>query len=284
MRDPEEESLSAIIARLNERFGTDWTEEDRLVFEAAAGDLVNDAELQNQAINNDAATFRNLIFPGRYEKALLGRLDKNADLIYSYLDSDELQSSIMDVFAVEVQKRATVARQRTCPIGDLLGPDRESLYLEYKSTLRWDIKAQKKGSIPEDAVIKTIVGFANAPFGGTLLVGVADDGTVHGLEDDYATFSKRGERGDQDLWGQHLGNLIRSRLGDSVVGLINWEFHSNGDDLARVSIDPCQFPVYETKGGDQVFWSRTPVSTIAVTEIEERDRIIARRWGSSGGV
>ena len=30
LSDPDEERLSQIIARLNERFGTDWTEEDRL--------------------------------------------------------------------------------------------------------------------------------------------------------------------------------------------------------------------------------------------------------------
>ena len=56
--DPEHERLSQIIARINERFGTDWTDEDRLVFEAAAGDLVADIEIQNQAVNNDEATFR----------------------------------------------------------------------------------------------------------------------------------------------------------------------------------------------------------------------------------
>ena len=105
-----------------------------------------------------------------------------------------------DIYAVEVHRRATVARQRTCPIGDLLGADRESQFLEYKSTLRWDIRQQRKGGHPEDAVLKTIAGFGNSPTGGTLLVGVADDGTVHGLEDDFATFSKRGERGDHDLW------------------------------------------------------------------------------------
>ncbi|MDG1878573.1 MAG: ATP-binding protein [Acidimicrobiales bacterium] len=159
------------------------------------------------------------------------------------------------------------------------GPDRESLYLEYKSTLRWDIKQQVKSKIPEDAAIKTIAGFANAEHGGTLLIGVADDGSVYGLENDYATFSKRGERGEQDLWGQHLQNLIRSRLGDAALALVSWEFHTNGDDLARVNIEPADFPILERKGDDEVFWQRTPVSTIAVTDPVDRDRIIARRWG-----
>ncbi len=279
LSDPEQERLSQLIARINERFGTDWTDEDRLVFEAAAGDLVGDAEIQNQAANNDEATFRDHVFPERYLKALLSRRDRNSELIYDYLDSDELQAEVMDIFAAGVQRRAIVARQRTCPIGDLLGPDRESQHLENKSTLRWDIHDQSKGGAIEDAAIKTIAGFANSEFGGTLLIGVADDGTVHGLEDDYATFSKRGDRGDHDLWGQHLQNLIRTRLGDSTLALVSWKFHTiNGDHLARISIDPANHPIHERKGDEQIFWLRTPTSTIAINDPQEQDRIIARRW------
>ena len=280
--DPDHERLSQIIARINERFGTDWTDEDRLVFEAAAGDLVADAEIQNQAVNNDEATFRDHVFPERYLKALLSRRERNSELIFSYLDSEELQAEVMDIFAVEVQRRATVARQRTCPIGDLLGADRESEFLEYKSTLRWDIHQQHKGGAVEDAAVKTIAGFANSDFGGTLLVGVADDGTVRGLEDDYATFSKRGDRGDQDLWGQHLQNLIRSRLGDAALSLVTWEFHTiNGNHLARISIAPSNHPVQDHRDGQDTFWLRTPTSTIAITDPKQRDQVIARRWGTT---
>ncbi len=165
-------------------------------------------------------------------------------------------------------------------IGDLLGPDRESLYLEYKSTLRWDVNAQRKGGVTEDAAVKTIAGFANSRFGGTLLIGVADDGSVHGLEDDYDTFTERGERGDQDLWGQHLQNLIRSRLGDAALDLTDWEFHTvDGKQLARISIEPSGHPINERKGDQEVFWNRTPTSTLAITDPAERDKIIARRWG-----
>ena len=93
------------------------------------------------------------------------------------------------------------------------------------------------------------------------------------------TFSKRGERGDRDLWGQHLKNLL-DRLGKSAATLVDWEFHTiNGGEIARISVDPSDHPVYETKAGQQVFWWRTPVSTDAVADDAERQRIIARRWG-----
>lgn len=165
-----------------------------------------------------------------------------------------------------------------CPIGELIGPDREDRFLEYKSTMRWDVKKGEKAKYLEDAIVKTIAGFANSPYGGTLLVGVTDDGAVHGLEDDYAAFSKRGERGDHDLWGQHLKNLL-DRLGKSAATLVDWEFHSiDGADIARISVDPSDHPVYDRKGDQQVFWWRSPVSTDAVEDNADRDRIIARRW------
>ncbi len=74
--------------------------------------------------------------------------------------------------------------------------------------------------------------------------------------------------------------FIRSRLGDAALSLVSWEFHTNGDDIARISIDPADFPVYERKDDAETFWNRTQVGTIAVTDDEERARIIARRWGS----
>ncbi len=186
---------------------------------------------------------------------------------------------MVEEYRPDIYRRARVARQRTCLIGELVGPDREDLYLEYKPTMRWDLRTAQKAAYLEDAVVKTIAGFANSHYGGTLLVGVADDGSIVGLEPDYATFSKRGQRGDHDLWGQHLSNLL-ARLGHSAASLVDWEHHQiDGDDVARISVDPSPHPVHDTKGDQPAFWWRDAVGTKAVIDETERDRIIARRWG-----
>lgn len=105
-------------------------------------------------------------------------------------------------------------------------------------------------------------------------------GGIYGLEADYATFSRRGERGDHDLWGQHLKNLL-ARLGASAAALVDWDFFTiEGKDLCRVSIVPSDHPVYEARGEEQIFWWRTPVGTDRITDARERDRLIARRWAS----
>lgn len=281
--EPEPETLSTIIERFNERYGTDWSDADRLFIDAIEEDLVNDERNQLEAAANDLAAFK-VGFDNRYLDAIAARLDRNEKVAFDLLDDAEKRATIEAEYLPRIYARARVARQRTCPIGELLGPDREDLYLEYKSTLRYDIRAEShKTAIPEKAAIKTIAGFLNSEHGGTLLIGVADDGTIYGLEADYNTFSKRGRRGDHDLFGQHLQNLLASRLGDAAASLVTWEFHTNGDDLCRVSVEPADFPVYEGTGhDDRTFWWRYPTGTKAVSDEQERQRIIRRRFGNGG--
>ncbi|MFV0318498.1 MAG: type I restriction endonuclease, partial [Microthrixaceae bacterium] len=276
-QDPDEMPLSEIIARINERFGTNISETDRLFTDQIADDIVADPQIQVEAAANDEAAFA-VGFDRTWTNALTGRLASNEKFGFQLLDDDELRAALLEEYRPDIYQRARVARQRTCPIAELIGPDRQDRLLEYKSTLRWDVKLAKKAGYIEDAVVKTIAGFANSPYGGTLLVGVTDDGEIHGLEDDYASFSKRGERGDRDLWGQHLKNLV-DRLGKSAATLVDWEFHTiDRRDIARISVAASDHPVYDTKGDQQVFWWRNPVGTDAIDDETERDRIIARRW------
>ena len=193
--EPEQETLSTIIQRLNDRFGLDLGERDMVHVEAMVEDMADQPDTQLRARANSFESFM-VSFDNDFVSTAVNRIDRNEQLVGRLLDNPELRGAISDIYAVDIYRRARVAGQRTCPIGELLEPDREDEFLEFKSTLRWDIKQDSaKTGIPEKAVIKTIAGFLNARHGGTLLVGVADDGSLYGLEDDYASFSKRGERG-----------------------------------------------------------------------------------------
>src|ERR1700736_4234749 len=60
----------------------------------------------------------------------------------------------------------------------------ESKTLEFKSTLRWNLKEDRRDDKAiTHAVLKTIAAFLNTD-GGDLLVGVADDGSIIGIERD----------------------------------------------------------------------------------------------------
>ncbi len=76
----EPEPLSAIIERINSAYGTNWTDADRLVFDAAVADLVADETVQVTAANNTPENF-NVVFPEMFQKALLGRIDRNAEVV-----------------------------------------------------------------------------------------------------------------------------------------------------------------------------------------------------------
>jgi len=84
---------------------------------------------------------------------------------------------------------------------------REGFNLEFKETARWDVREQKTGKHIQATIAKTIAGFMNAE-GGTLLIGVRDDGTIAGLDPDYETLRKK----SSDDFELFLRQLIENSL------------------------------------------------------------------------
>ncbi len=90
----------------------------------------------------------------------------------------------------------------------------ESEILEFKSTLRWNLKTNKPDREIELAVMKTIVAFLNSE-GGILLVGIADGGKAVGIGADG--FSSN------DKFLLHFNNLIKNHIGLEFASLIDFE-------------------------------------------------------------
>ncbi len=101
--------------------------------------------------------------------------------------------------------------------------------VEFKSTLRTNLHTGKRDSAMEHAVVKTIAGFLNQK-GGTLIIGVHDDGTAVGVEAD--------EFGSEDKMNLHLTNLVNSQLGEAVWANIHANFEDFGS--ARVMAVRCE--------------------------------------------
>ena len=287
--DPEPEALSAIIDRLNSQYGTDWNDADRLVFDAALADMVADKGVQLTAANNTPENF-GVVFPEMFQKALLGRMDRNEKVVFKFLDDQDLASDVAKVYATLAQASAMVAYQEHCPIGELLTGE-EGAHLEYKSTLRTSASTGEKMPVLETAVIKTVAAFANSREGGTLLIGVADDGTVHGLASDYATLHKDG-KDDRDLFLLHLNQLLTNSLGLAAAAEVKTYLHTiDGQDLCRVHTPPSKFPVEANikveKNGQMVkktaFYVRIGNGTREIPDGPEKQKLIAGRWGSPIG-
>src|SRR4029079_10977532 len=78
--------------------------------------------------------------------------------------------------------------------------------LEFKSTLRWSFNENRKDNRGvTHAVLKTIAAFLNTE-GGDLLIGVADNGSVVGIEHDQLE--------TDDKFMLHLAQVVRNGLGD----------------------------------------------------------------------
>lgn len=80
----------------------------------------------------------------------------------------------------------------------------ESDRLEFKSTLRWNLKTDKAGKEIELAALKTIAAFLNSD-GGALMVGVADNGKILGIDVDRLENDDKFLRHFSGLFNQHIG-------------------------------------------------------------------------------
>lgn len=137
----------------------------------------------------------------------------------------------------------------------------ESSVVEFKSTGRKNLRTGEKDPAIEYAVLKSIAGFMNAS-GGTLLVGVDDDGRAVGIEQDYPF---QGNKRDTDGWGLWLTDLLAASLGGAAATDVTLTFAEvDGVTVARIVAGPAARPVFVIpKKGEpkQTFLVRMNAST-----------------------
>ena len=146
--------------------------------------------------------------------------------------------------------------------------------VEFKSSARWDYKEGKQNKVMESVVAKTIAGFLNGN-GGILLIGVADDGTVLGLEKDYRTL---GKRPDRDGYQQFLVNLVSLCMGKDSCAYLSVSFHpAEGQEICVIRVNRSSRPVYIQDGDRTRFYVRTGNTTQELGTRESVD-YIGSRW------
>ena len=96
----------------------------------------------------------------------------------------------------------------------------ESVKLEFKSTLRVDLKTNTPEKFIELNCLKTLAAFFNSN-GGTLLIGVEDNKNILGLGKDFHSFNKPDKL---DEFQKHFDNLIQKTLGDRFQRYLKFEF------------------------------------------------------------
>jgi hypothetical protein len=122
--------------------------------------------------------------------------------------------------------------------------------LEYKSSLRWDVRKSTKNRALQKVIAKSAAGLMNAE-GGTLLIGVTDDGRPCGIEPDIATLSRK----DLDGFEQTLRQVLFEHLGPAASKRVQSRYERVGEaTVAVLDVPPAEAPVFvEGKEGSEFF-------------------------------
>jgi Schlafen, AlbA_2 len=154
----------------------------------------------------------------------------------------------------------------------------EGAGIEFKESLLLDVKKHTLGRKPigecmsnevTDACLKTVAGFMNTS-GGTLLIGVVDNGTIAGLEREYCLIPGA-KKADFDEWELHLRSQIDQRFhnGRSASASVHISRAVlDGKSVARVLVGARkELVIMKGKAGD-LLYIRAGNRTLSVTLAE----------------
>jgi type I restriction enzyme R subunit len=97
----EDKPLSEIIKALNERFGTDFSEEDRLFFEQIKEKASKDERIIQTAMANPLDKFE-LGIKAIIESLMMQRMAENDGIVTRYMDDSDFQNTVFPALAREI--------------------------------------------------------------------------------------------------------------------------------------------------------------------------------------
>ncbi len=145
----------------------------------------------------------------------------------------------------------------------------ESEKLEFKSTLRFDIKLFTVNSKLEYVIAKTIAAFLNAT-GGILMIGINDHGDVIGLSRDFETFGS--DKQNIDGFELQLRSIVKKYLGGTFEKYLSVTFPNlDGNTICMISIQSSGKPVFVMNEGREEFYVRIGNSSIPKNRQEQSE-------------
>ena len=262
------ETLSRIIEALNERFGLHLGREHRIALEHIRSALDEDAGLDASARVNTRENVR-LTFDPKVEDRIQEIVESNFDLYKRITDDPEFGQALKNFLFDDYIRRHRRAEE--------LLKLQESKTLEFKSSLRWNLKEDRKDDRhATHAALKTIAAFLNTE-GGDLLIGVDDDHNVLGIDHDRLE--------SDDKFMRHLAQVVRNGLGDGADTCIDPKTQIvEGKTVCLVSCQRSPEPVYlrwkgleKGEGGD--LYVRSGPGTVRLGD-EDVEEYVNARFGS----
>lgn len=132
----------------------------------------------------------------------------------------------------------------------------EGSMIEFKSTMRMNLHTQKPDKDIEIAWLKAVAAFMNTE-GGTLILGVSDDGVIKGLEADNFASDDKCQLHFKNVINQYIGVESHKHLTFNLVNL-------DGKQIGVVSCSRSSEPVYLRTGRAEEFYIRSGPSSDAL--------------------
>ena len=157
-------------------------------------------------------------------------------------------------------------------VKDLL-VEMETERVEFKSSAYFSYKPNIPEKVITEAVLKTVAGFLNSN-GGTLAIGIADDGEIVGIQPDLDKKNM-----DADRYVNSLTTAIGHSLGQLASTMAKIHLESvNGTQVALVRVIPSPEPIYaKVSKGDKVFFARVNNST-RILDGPDLVGYVTQRW------
>lgn len=158
-------------------------------------------------------------------------------------------------------------------VEELLG-EAETERVEFKSSAYYSYKPDVPERVITESVVKTIAGFLNAG-GGTLLVGIADDGEVVGIQPDLDM-----KNFDGDRYVNSLTTVIERSLGPLASTMAKVRLEAvDGVQVALMEVAPSPEPVYaRVSKWNRAFFVRVNNST-RILDGADLVGYVKQRWG-----
>jgi type I restriction enzyme R subunit len=100
----EEVALSEIIDVLNERFGTEFTKADQLLFDQFIEEAKQDSEVVERALANPLDNFE-LAMKSKVEGLMIDRMDQNQEIVNRYLNDPAFQSAAFKAIVKQIYEQ-----------------------------------------------------------------------------------------------------------------------------------------------------------------------------------
>ncbi len=151
----------------------------------------------------------------------------------------------------------------------------ESDSVEFKSTLRYDLRNKEVNKKLEYVIAKTIAAFMNSD-GGNLFIGVDDNQNMLGLVDDISTLSKP----NIDGFELHLVEVIKKYIGAGLISHIKISFPTVEDtQICRIKVSKSGKPVFTKHEGKEDFFVRSGCSSQPLGR-EDQSAYEKSHWGN----